>query len=128
MPALVALVLTIHLLWILWVMTGALFTRGRPWLTAFHLLSLAWGVIVDAGPWPCPLTMLEQSLEAKAGMTVWHGSFMVHYLNAIVYPNVPVSVIIWGATGVCCANLLIYAWRLGWWVQHRHEKAASGQR
>jgi hypothetical protein len=126
MRALVALVLTIHLVWILWVIVGAFFTRGRPWLTALHLASLAWGVIVDAGPWPCPLTMLEQWLEAKAGMPVYHGSFMVHYLDAIVYPNVPVSVIIGGAIAVCCANILIYAYRLARWVQRRRTSAQSG--
>lgn len=126
MRALVALVLAIHLAWILWVIVGAFFTRGRPWLTAFHLASLAWGVIVDSGPWPCPLTMLEQWLEAKAGMAVFHGSFMVHYLDAIVYPNVPVPAIMWGATGVCCANLLIYAYRLGRWMQGRRAGAENG--
>lgn len=119
MQVLVGLVLAVHLVWILWVIVGAFFTRGRPWLTAFHLASLAWGVIVDAGPWPCPLTMLEQSLETKAGMAVDHGSFLVHSLDAIVYPNVPVAVIIWGAIGVCCANLLIYGYRLVRWKQQR---------
>ena len=126
MRALVALVLAIHLLWITWVIVGAFFTRGRPWLTAFHLASLAWGVIVDTGPWPCPLTLLEQSLETRVGMAVYHDSFLVHYLDAIVYPNVPVSVIIWGATGVCCVNLLIYGYRLARWLQRRRQSAIAG--
>ena len=126
MRALVALVLAIHLLWILWVIVGAFFTRGRPWLTAFHLASLAWGVIVDTGPWPCPVTLLEQWLETKAGMPTYQGSFLVHYLDAIVYPNVPVSVIIWGATGVCCANVLVYVYRLVRWIQQRRRNAANG--
>lgn len=126
MRALVALVLAIHLVWILWVIVGAFFTRGRPWLTAFHLASLAWGVIVDAGPWPCPLTMLEQWMEMKAGLPVYHGSFMVHYLDAMVYPNVPVSVIIGGAIGVCCANLLVYAYRLARWLRRGPTSAGPG--
>ncbi|HTV81562.1 MAG TPA: DUF2784 domain-containing protein [Acidobacteriaceae bacterium] len=126
MRALAALVLAIHLAWILWVIVGAFFTRGRPWLTAFHLASLAWGVIVDAGPWPCPLTLLEQWLETQAGMHAWTGSFMVHYLNAIVYPSVPVSLIIGGAVAVCCANLLVYAYRLARWLQRRRISAGAG--
>lgn len=126
MRALVALVLAVHFAWILWVMFGVFFTRGRPWLTAFHLASLAWGVIVDTGPWPCPVTILEQWLQVKAGMQPYSGSFLVHYLNAMVYPNVPASVIIWGATGVCCANLLIYAYRLARWVRRRRANGASG--
>jgi hypothetical protein len=36
----------------------------------------------------------------------------VHYLDAIVYPDISVSVIIGCAVAVCGANLLIYVWRL----------------
>ncbi len=122
MKALAVLALAIHLTWILWVIFGALFTRGRPWLTAFHLASLTWGIIVDTGPWPCPLTMLEQWLETRAGMPTYSGSFLVHYLDKIVYPNVPVSVIIGGATAVCVVNLLVYIWRLAQAIR-RHRAA-----
>ncbi|HEX4067379.1 MAG TPA: DUF2784 domain-containing protein [Acidobacteriaceae bacterium] len=112
MRLLVALVLAVHLAWILFVITGALWTRGRPWLTGFHLASLAWGVIVEVGPWPCPVTLLEQSLEARAGLHTYTGSFLVHYLDAIVYPNIPVELIIGVGVAVCCANLLVYGFRL----------------
>lgn len=109
---LVAIVLVLHLLWILWVLSGVLFTRGRPGLTAFHFASLVWGIIVEIGPWPCPLTMAEDWLERHAGMQTWSGSFIVHYLDKIIYPNIPVPVIIWFAVAVCAANLAVYAWRL----------------
>jgi len=120
MAAWAALVLAIHLTWIVWVIFGALLTRGRPWLTGFHIASLTWGILVDAGPWPCPLTMLEQWLEARAGMPAYSGSFLVHYLDAIVYPHVPVGVIVGGAIAVCGANLLIYLWRLVKAIRRRH--------
>lgn len=112
MRLLVALVLAIHLAWILFVIFGTLWTRGRPWLTGFHLASLAWGIIVDVGPWPCPVTLLEQHLETAAGIQSYTGSFLVHYLDAIVYPNLPVGLIIGFGVAVCCANLLIYLLRL----------------
>lgn len=108
----VALVLAIHLAWIAFVIFGALWTRGRPWLTGFHLASLVWGIIVEVGPWPCPVTLLEQSLEARAGLHSYTGSFLVHYLDAIIYPNIPVNLIIGVGVGVCCINLLIYGLRL----------------
>lgn len=108
----VALVLAIHLAWILFVIFGALWTRGRPWLTGFHLASLVWGIVVEVGPWPCPVTLLEQHLETLAGMQSYTGSFLVHYLDAIVYPNLPVWLIIACGVAVCCANLLVYAFRL----------------
>ncbi|HTW47005.1 MAG TPA: DUF2784 domain-containing protein [Acidobacteriaceae bacterium] len=112
MRLLAALVLTIHLMWILFVIFGALWTKRRPWLTGFHLASLIWGIIVEVGPWPCPVTLLEQHLETAAGQHSYSGSFLVHYLDAIVYPSVPVWLIITCGVAVCSANLLIYAVRL----------------
>ena len=117
---LAALVLILHLVWILWVMTGVLFTRGRPWLTAFHLGSLTWGIVVEVGPWPCPLTMAEEYLETHAGMPTYSGSFIVHYLDKLIYPNIPVAVIIWFAVAVCGANLLVYAFRFTRALRTRH--------
>lgn len=113
-PAVVA----IHLAWILWVIVGAYWTRGRPWLTAFHVTSLVWGIIVDTCPISCPLTLAEQILESRAGDHVWAGSFLLHYLDAIVYPNLPVSVLVAFGVAVCAFNLGIYAWRLWKVLQH----------
>jgi hypothetical protein len=112
MRLLAALMLASHLTWILWVIFGALGTRGRPWLTGFHLASIVWGIIAEVGPWPCPLTVVEQWLEARAGIQPYTGGFVVHYLDAIVYPDISVGVIVGCAVAVCGANLLIYLWRL----------------
>ncbi len=105
------LIVAIHLAWILWVIAGAFFTRGRPWLTAFHIASLIWGILVETLPIDCPLTLAEQSLEARAGLHPWAGSFLLHYLDAIVYPNVSLTLLITCAVAVCALNLGIYAWR-----------------
>lgn len=112
MKLLAALVLAIHLTWIVWVIIGAVWTRGRPWLTGFHLASLVWGILAEVGPWPCPLTLLEQHFEAAGSLRSYTGSFLVHYLEAIVYPSVPVGLIIGCAVAVCGVNLLIYLARL----------------
>ena len=112
MQGLAALVLAIHLVWILWVIFGALWTRGRPWLTALHLASIIWGIIAEVGPWSCPLTILEEHFETAAGLHSWTGDFLVHYLDAIVYPSISVRVIIGCAIAVCGANLLLYLWRM----------------
>ncbi|MGB6902767.1 MAG: DUF2784 domain-containing protein [Acidobacteriaceae bacterium] len=119
---LAALVLAFHLAWILWVIFGAVWTRGRPWLTGLHIASIVWGIIAEVGPWSCPLTMLEQRLESGAGMHSYTGDFLVHYLDRIVYPNISVGVIIGCAIAVCAANLLIYVWRL---LQALRARAAS---
>jgi len=120
---LAALVLLAHLLWILWVIFGWTLTRHRPLLTVLHVLSLAWGIAVEAGPWPCPLTLAEQSLEARAGSSPYRGSFIVHYLDALVYPDVPEALLTWLGTGVCILILAIYANRFRRAV---HDRRRSG--
>jgi hypothetical protein len=65
-PGLAAAILALHLLFILWVVFGASFTRRRPVLRWLHLDSLIWGMLIEILPWNCPLTWAENSLEAGA--------------------------------------------------------------
>lgn len=110
--ALAATVLVIHLLWIGWILLGWLFTRGWPLLTGLHIASLVWGVAVELGPWPCPLTMLEVWLEVRSGATAYHQGFLVHYLDKLVYPDLPEAVVGWVGAGVCVVILGVYGRRL----------------
>jgi hypothetical protein len=105
------IVLAIHLAWIVWVIAGAYFTRDRPFLTAFHIASLFWGLFVELGPWPCPLTLAEEFFEGRAGIDPYRGGFLVHYLDSIVYPNLPEFVLIVTGVAVCVLNLLVYVQR-----------------
>ncbi len=106
------LILFAHLTWILLVIFGALFTRGRPVWTALHVAALLWGIAVELGPWPCPLTLAETYFELGAGAAAYQGSFLLHYLDAIVYPNLPGWAVSLAGTAVCAFNLGIYGWRL----------------
>lgn len=108
---LAGLVLATHLTWIAWVIFGAALTRNRRKLACFHIASLIYSVVIDAGPWPCPLTRLEQALQTRAGMTPYRQSFLVHYLEAVVYPDVPEQFVTYGAIGVGVANGLVYGIR-----------------
>ena len=73
---------------------------------------MLWGIAAEAGPWPCPLTLAEQFLETRAGLAAYQGSFLLHLLDAIVYPNVPDWLVTVLGAGVCAFNLGIYLWRL----------------
>jgi hypothetical protein len=106
-----AVVLVIHAAWLAWVALGVLATRGRPVLSAVHIGSLAWGIAVEVGPWPCPLTALEQHFQQRAGMTPYRQSFLVHYLDRLVYPDIPLAVLVTAAVGVCVLNLGVYVAR-----------------
>lgn len=118
--AMAVAVLTLHLLFIFWVIGGALLTRRRRVLVWLHVVSLVYGILIEALPWPpCPLTLLEAWLEARAGVTPYHGSFLVHYLEAVVYPDIPLSWLIAGAVAICSFNLGVYVFR------YRHRADAT---
>ncbi len=108
MRTLAAATLALHLAFIVWVVFGALIAHGRrPW-RALHIASLLYSVIIEIGPWPCPLTLAEQYFESRAGITPYHGGFLVHYLDALVYPNAPGWLLSMGAALILIANLAIY--------------------
>jgi hypothetical protein len=108
---LAVLVLFVHFAWLALVIFGAIWTRGRPLWTALHILALLWGIVVESGPWPCPLTLAEGYLEARAGLPAYQGSFLLHYLNATIYPHIPAWIVTSAGVAVCAANLIIYGCR-----------------
>lgn len=109
--ALAAAALTVHLAWIVWVVLGWLATRGRPWLRGFHILSLLYSIVIELGPWWCPLTRVEQWAQRRAGMEPYRESFLIHYLDALVYPNVSEGLLAWSAASFCVLLLGLYGLR-----------------
>lgn len=105
---LIGLVLCVHLLFILWVIFGAFLTRSRPVLRWLHIASLAWAITFEVTPWPCPLTLLEDELRNRAGIGGYQGGFLVHYLNALIYPNISIMLLTLAGVAVCVFNFAIY--------------------
>lgn len=105
-------VLIVHLIFILWVIFGAIFTRGHRILTGLHIGCLIYAVVIEAGPWYCPLTKLEDYFRQRAGAPAYREPFLVHYLEILVYPNVSEQLLVCCAVGVCALNLVVYARRL----------------
>ncbi len=106
--ALAVCVLFLHALFILWVVFGALLTRSRPILRRMHIISLVWGILTELLPWPCPLTVLENRLEGKAGVEPYQGGFLLHYLDKLVYPDISATVLIVAGVIICTLNLAFY--------------------
>lgn len=103
--------LVLHLLFILWVAFGALVTRNRPLLRWVHIASLIYGILLEILDWSCPLTPMENWLRGRAGIPMYRGGFLLHYLDALVYPDVPPSLLVLCAVAVCLFSLGIYAVR-----------------
>jgi len=104
-------VLLVHALFVLWVAAGALLTRSRPVLRWFHIASLVWGIFVEVFPWSCPLTTMENWLESQAGVQPYQGGFLLHCLDALVYPNISATLLMIVGVAVCVFNLAVYARR-----------------
>ena len=104
-------VMAIHALFVLWVIFGAVFTRHNALLRWLHIGSLLWGVVVEVGPWPCPLTTVEKWLDVRALHHSYQDGFLLHYLDRFIYPNIPPEWLTRAAVVVVIANLGIYARR-----------------
>ncbi len=108
-------VLVLHGLFILWVVFGAILARSRPTLRWLHIGSLIWGILTELVPWSCPLTLLENWLENKAGVEPYHGGFLLHYLDKLVYPDIPATALRIAGVIICTLNLLVYTRQL--WIR-----------
>ena len=111
-------VLLLHALFILWVVFGALVTRSHPVLRWLHIASLVWGILTELLPWPCPLTVLENWLEAKAAVEPYRGGFLLHYLDKLVYPDISATALTVVGIVVCVLNLALYG-RRAWFARVR---------
>ena len=112
--ALAVSILAMHGLFILWIVFGVILARSRPLLRWLHIASLVWGILSELLPWPCPLTLLENWLEAKSGVEPYQGGFLLHYLDKLVYPDISATVLMVAGVLVCVLNLGIYGRQL--WI------------
>jgi Protein of Unknown function (DUF2784) len=107
--ALAEIVLLIHLLWCVWILLGWIWTRGRRILTWIHMGSLAYAIFIELTPWPpCPLTVAENWLEARAGVQPPRGPFLLRVLDATIYPDLPEWLVVASALAVCVVIIGIY--------------------
>ena len=96
------LLLAVHASFVLFVVLGLVLilvggVRGwpwvkNPWFRLSHLLAI--GVVV-AQAWIgviCPLTSLEVALRSRAGEAVYSGSFISHWVEALLFYEAPLWV------------------------------------
>ena len=104
-----AMVLVVHLGFILFVVAGAALVARRRRLLPLHVAAVAWGFAIEAGGAACPLTGLENHLRTLAGMAGYAGGFVDHYLVALIYPAGLTRTMQWGlAAAVLALNAVLY--------------------
>ena len=107
------LLVVFHLVFILYVIAGALLIFKWPKTLWLHLPSCFWGMTVEFTGWICPLTPWEIQLRRLAGEEGYTESFIAHYLIPIIYPSglTPEVQMVLGGT-VLIVNLSLYTLNL----------------
>lgn len=76
----------LHLLWIIFLMFGALIGRRFQRVKRIHIGGIAFAVVIQIFGWYCPLTHLEVWLRRMHDPSQsYTDSFIIHYIEKIVY-------------------------------------------
>lgn len=114
------LILVIHVSFVIFVIVGLLliFTGKfmdwgwvrNPWFRIAHLGAIG---IVVLQAWLgqiCPLTIWEMALRERAGDATYEGSFIAHWLQALLYYNAPAWVFTVAYTAFGAIVVLSWFW------------------
>lgn len=104
-------VLLLHLVFIAFVVLGAVLAARWQCLALVHIPAAVWGFFVEITGHVCPLTSAENFLRIKAGQLGYTESFIEHYLLAIIYPaGLTREIQFVLAAAVAAINVTIYGW------------------
>ena len=76
----------LHLLFILFVVSGGFLALKWPKLVYLHIPTVVWGVYIEFSGKICPLTPLENWFRFKSGQLGYEGDFIERYVIPIIYP------------------------------------------
>jgi hypothetical protein len=101
----------VHVLFVLFVMFGAVFAFRWPKVLWVHAPALVWGVIVECTGSTCPLTPLENRLRLLGGESGYSEDFLTRWLLMILYPEVLTREFQYALGALLFLfNLSLYAW------------------
>ena len=84
---LATLVVAAHIAFVAFVAIGGLFVLRWRKLLYLHLAAIGWAVYVEWSGAICPLTPLENTLRAAAGLEAYAGDFVAEYVFPVLYPD-----------------------------------------
>jgi hypothetical protein len=103
------IVVFIHFLWIIFLFFGAFWGIKNKAIKIFHLSGLAFAFVIQIFDWYCPLTHLEVWLRSKHDQTLTYtGSFIIYYVEKIVYMELSRYLIIVFTIFLCGFNAWLY--------------------
>ena len=109
------IVVITHFLWIVFLIFGALLGVRNRVIGIFHISGLFFAAIVELFDWYCPLTYLEVWLKSRSEpAAAYTGSFIVHYLEEIIYIETPRYLVIIATIMLCAFNSWAYHRKMDW--------------
>lgn len=84
---LAGLIVLVHLAFVAFAASGALLAVRWPRVAWLHLPAAAWAVYIELSGGICPLTPLENTLRARAGLDYYAADFVARYLFPVLYPE-----------------------------------------
>ena len=98
-----------HALFVGFVVLGGFLVWRWGWLVWAHVPAAVWGAAIEYGGWVCPLTPLENTFRARAGLAGYGGGFVEHYVIPVLYPaDLTASKQVVLGTLVVLVNLVAY--------------------
>ncbi len=119
------LVVAIHFAFLVFVVGGAFLVVRWPRAAWLHVPCVLWGAWIALTGGVCPLTPLEVSLHERAGGAGYSGSFIGHYLLAVLYPDGLTRSV---QTVLGAGAILLNAGLYGWSWRRRRSVSESLQR
>ncbi|MEN2986068.1 MAG: DUF2784 domain-containing protein [Thermodesulfovibrionaceae bacterium] len=102
-------VVLIHFLWIVFLIIGAFWGRKYRGIKYLHIGGLGFALLIQIFGWYCPLTHLEVWFRSKHDPTLsYTGSFIIHYVEKLVYIELPRWIIFVLTLLIIVVNLLLY--------------------
>ena len=102
-------VVFIHFLWILFLIFGAIAGVRNKVVKIAHISGMAFAIILQIFGWYCPLTYLEVWLRAMHNPSLTYtGSFIVHYMEKIIYTELSRGLIFVFSLFLCGMNAWFY--------------------
>jgi hypothetical protein len=101
-------VVVVHLLWIVFLILGAIPGSRWAWVKWLHLAALAFSIALQTFRWFCPLTYLEAWLRTLGGAQPYEGTFIRHYAEQLVYAEIPRAALFVGTLIVVALSLWLY--------------------
>jgi hypothetical protein len=109
-------VVLIHFLWIVFLFLGAFWGIRNKAVRIFHIFGLVFAFMIQIFDWYCPLTHIEVWLRSQHNPELTYtGSFMIHYVEKIVYIELSRYWILVFTIFLCGFNAWVYLRKKIFW-------------